>query len=67
MMLMNEKQQKWLTIIPPLPTDEFDAFLKRWRDENKDALEGIEPNRFCVDAIRTKDGKTHRRLRMALQ
>jgi hypothetical protein len=63
---MNEKQEKWLTIIPPMPASEFEAFVKRWRDENKDVLEGIDSERFAVDVIRTKDGQTHRRLRMLL-
>jgi hypothetical protein len=66
MIPMNEKQKKWLTIIPPMPADEFGAFIQRWREENKETLEGVDPDRFAVDVIRTKDGKSLRRLRMAL-
>jgi len=66
MISMNEKPAKWLTIIPPMPANDFDVLLKRWRDENKDALEDIDSDRFAVDLIRTQDGQTHRRLRMML-
>jgi len=63
---MNEEQNKWLTIIPPMPEEEFETFLKRWREANQPLLLEMSPERFVVDVLRAEGGKTHRRLRMKL-
>jgi hypothetical protein len=63
---MNGDKENWLTIIPPLPEREFEEALKGWSEENRLVLAEIPPDRFAIDVLRTKDGKSHRRLRMKL-
>jgi hypothetical protein len=57
---------KSLTIIPPLPKDEFDRLVKLWRTENTAFLNENGDAKFTIDVLRAEGGKNLFSLRMML-